>query len=111
MLNKILNLFRPDTNFGARRSSDWKRIRRVHLKLYPCCAVTGTKKKCEVHHILPFHLNPELELEPSNLITLSGKKILGVKSHQFFGHHGNFKLANPNVVEDAKMWYIKLRMN
>ena len=109
ILNTILNLFRPDTSFGARRSKDWKRVRKEHLKLHPYCAVTGTKKKRQVHHIEPFHERPDLELDPTNLITLSGKKILGVKPHQFFGHLGNFRSANPNVVEDARIWNYKLK--
>ena len=109
LLNKILNLFRQDTSFGARRSKDWKRVRKEHLKLHPYCAVTGSKKKCIPHHIQPFHERPDLELDPTNLITLSGKKILGVKPHQFFGHLGNFRSANPNVVEDCKEWYNKLK--
>lgn len=64
------------------------------------CAVCGKKKSwklsLQVHHIVPFSVNPDLELEPSNLITLCGDH------HLWVGHLGWFQSWNPNVVEDAQ---------
>jgi hypothetical protein len=45
--------------------------------------------------VIPFHIRPNLELDPSNLITLCRGH------HLYVGHNGNWKLWNPRVREDA----------
>jgi 5-methylcytosine-specific restriction endonuclease McrA len=55
---------------GARRHRLWRKIRREHLSRDPRCAVCGGTRKIRVHHIVPFHLAPAMELEPENLMTL-----------------------------------------
>ena len=55
---------------GVMRSDQWPKVRKTHLASHPTCELCGGEKKLEVHHMRPFHLHPELELEPSNLITL-----------------------------------------
>jgi len=90
------------------RSSKWPTVRKHHLIANPTCAVCGGTEVLEVHHIEPFHLNPELELDPTNLITLCESKKNGVTCHLFFGHCGNYKSFNKNVEEDAKAWKEKL---
>jgi hypothetical protein len=63
----------------------------------PSCEACGSKKKLEVHHLIPFHLAPDLELDPSNLMTLcDGGGKYGMKScHLFFGHGGAWQRFNP----------------
>lgn len=56
--------------FENRRSPHWSTVRKAHLEKHPACEVCGATAKLEVHHKLPFHLHPALELEGSNLITL-----------------------------------------
>lgn len=56
--------------FGAGRSGRWASARREHLSREPACVSCGRKKDLEVHHVEPFHESPELELEPSNLVTV-----------------------------------------
>lgn len=94
--------------FGAIRSSRWPATRKNHLKLYPNCALCGGNKIIEVHHKKMFNKNPELELEPSNLITLceSGKN--GIVCHRAFGHLGDYKTENPDVELDVVMWREKI---
>lgn len=87
------------------RSSEWKRVRKEFLKENPQCAACGRKEDLEVHHIVPYHISPERELDPSNLITLCGKYC-----HFVFGHLMDYKSWNKNVVEDCKKYYI-LRIN
>ena len=87
---------------GVPRSKDWSKVRKRFLKKNPVCAVSGKKKKLEVHHIKPFHLYPELELVESNLIVLSKKY------HLIFGHLGSFHSYNENVIEDSKVWCEKI---
>ena len=94
---------------GAPRSGHWPVVRRQHLEKFPACVVCGdTKGKIEVHHITPFHLHPELELDPNTLSTLGENMNNGVSCHLLFGHLGNFKSVNPNVVEDANTWAGKI---
>lgn len=93
---------------GHKRSSKWNKVRKEHLKNNPTCALCGGTKKLNVHHIRPFHVHPELELEPSNLITLCEDKGEGIYCHLFFGHLGNYKSINVTVVEDIKIWREKL---
>jgi len=52
------------------RSSEWPKVRAAHLAAEPYCRVCGSVKELEVHHEREFHRYPELELLPSNLITL-----------------------------------------
>lgn len=93
---------------GSARSSEWPQVQKAHLKIQPTCQICGGIAKLNVHHIRPFHLHPELELDPTNLITLcEGKKF--VNCHLCFGHLGNFKSFNENVVEDAQIWYNKIK--
>jgi len=51
-----------------------------------------------VHHIKPFHIEPELELEPDNLITLCMDEF---DCHLLIGHGDSFQCYNPHVVEDC----------
>jgi 5-methylcytosine-specific restriction endonuclease McrA len=80
------------------RSPHWPAVEHAHLKEQPVCACCGSDKKLNVHHKKPFHLFPELELEPTNLITLCMDK----ECHLLLGHGDNFKDYNPNVEEDVK---------
>lgn len=93
---------------GAKRSSKWAKVRETHLKANPTCACCGGKEKLEVHHIQPFHLRPELELEPSNLITLCESGKHGLNCHLLMGHLGNWKTWNPFARIDAAAWRAKL---
>lgn len=86
-----------------RRSNKWPKVREEHLRLNPTCAVCGGTDQIEVHHIIPYHINPELELEPSNLISLCESASHGIICHLAIGHApGNYKYNNPNVVKDAE---------
>jgi 5-methylcytosine-specific restriction enzyme A len=84
------------------RSPQWPSVRAEHLKVHGECAACGQKDKLQVHHILPFHVHPEKELDPSNLITLCVDGVGHTNCHLMFGHAGNFKCHNENVAEDAK---------
>jgi hypothetical protein len=92
----------------SKRSPHWSTTRKHHLEKNGECALCGNTKKLNVHHIKPFHVHPELELEPSNLITLCEDRSNGVYCHLFFGHLGNYKSINPNVLEDVVIWKEKL---
>lgn len=82
--------------FGAPRSGRWPRVRREHLARNPACIACGRTTGVEVHHVVPFHERPELELDPANLVTLSADHC-----HFVFGHGLDWRTANPRVREDA----------
>lgn len=74
------------------RSSQWPRVRSEFVRLHPICEACGGIEDLNVHHVEPFHLKPELELDLKNLITLC-------REHHFrIGHDpdGPWKPARPN---------------
>lgn len=88
---------------GAARSSRWRGVRNDYLK-GRTCAVCGGRRSLIAHHIIPFHLAPDLELDPQNLIALCEAGRYGINCHLLIGHLGNFQRANPFVVAFAAHW-------
>ena len=80
----------------TQRSPHWRAVRDVHIVSHPACAACGSTTRVQVHHIKPFHLYPELELDPSNLISLC----LGpFECHFRMGHARNYDYFVPEVVK------------
>lgn len=88
----------------AERSKGWPALRKKHLSRQPYCQACGSYIKPEVHHIVPVHLDQSLELDPKNLITLCNKYC-----HFIVGHLMNYKSWNKNVIEDAEVYYNKIK--
>ena len=109
----MFNIFRffkrEDRLFGAKRSYRWSSFREVFLK-NKTCAVCGGTKKLELHHKQAFNTNPELELEPTNVIPLCEAKKYGINCHLLMGHLGNYSRINPDIESDAIMWHNKLKV-
>jgi len=86
-----INLIRHhlrDVGLSAKRSGQWPTVEKHFLEAHPTCAACGGTERLNVHHVHPFHLFPELELDPNNLITLCmGEK----ECHLKIGHGGSFK--------------------
>lgn len=98
MFKFIKRIFGEDERFG-KRSSDWRKVRDEFVKENPYCAACCTKNKLEVHHIKPYHIAPELELEKTNLITLC-------RNHHFtFGHFCDWTSWNIDVEKDVKDYF------
>lgn len=97
----MFNFFSKDvTIYSTPRHRDWRKVRAEHLLSQPYCMVCGSTKGLQVHHIKPFHLYPELELEPNNLLTL-GTKCSSGNHHYLFGHFENWHSFNPDVAVHA----------
>jgi len=93
---------------GKKRSREWPRVRKAYLAKHPRCFLCLGSKKITVHHRLPFHLSPELELDEKNLITLCEGKGT-INCHLVFGHWGNFRTKyNPDIENDSKIWRKRL---
>ena len=109
LLTRIVDTLKGKHPLAAKRSNQWPTARKAHLELYPACAVCGGSVDIQVHHIRPFHLHPELELDPGNLVTLCESKKAGVNCHLWFGHLGNFKSYNTTVIMNATQWLRKFK--
>lgn len=101
----FLDLFRG-IKFGS-RSPQWSQVRNDFIKENPFCAVCESKGSLlnglEAHHLVPFSVNPELELDKNNLVTLCRNH------HLTFGHLMSWKSYNQNAVEDIKEWNSKIK--
>lgn len=86
---------------GGKRSRKWPKVRKMFMLTVvgsDVCAGCGTKKKLQVHHIIPFSIDPTLELAFKNLLTLC----MGFcNCHSTFGHLGSWRSYNPDVEEDV----------
>jgi 5-methylcytosine-specific restriction endonuclease McrA len=85
-------------SFGVGRAKGWPALRAAHLKRFPACAATGSTADLEVHHVVPVHVDPERELDPGNLITLTRAL------HFHLAHGGNWRDYNPDVVRAARIF-------
>lgn len=97
MINQIKSFIKDAT---TKRSDAWPEVEKTHLRLYPTCAACASKVRLNVHHKKPFHLDPNLELDPRNLITLCMDP--AAECHIKIGHGDNFRAYNPNVDRDAR---------
>jgi hypothetical protein len=84
--------------FEGPRSGKWPAVRQRFIKAHPCCEACGSVQNLNVHHIFSFKNNPELELDPDNLITLCRKH------HFFLGHSGNWSITNKKCKEEVKAY-------
>jgi hypothetical protein len=82
------------------RSPRWHQAEKEHLAREPECQRCGASVLLQVHHIMPFHLQPELELEPGNLITLCEEGGY-LNCHFVHGHNGDWKSFNVRVREEC----------
>lgn len=80
------------------RSPYWPALERWHLNQEPSCQACGSLVRLQVHHILPIHLFPAQELDPSNLITLCES---AQRCHLMIGHNGCWHRYNEHVRSDA----------
>lgn len=97
--------------FDAERSSKWRAVRNAYILEHPVCEACGTDRELNVHHVKPFHLYPELELDMDNLITLC-------REHHFrIGHDpdgidgprpANWKSSNPDVRQQSAEYRLGL---
>ena len=91
---------------GAKRSPRWPKARAKHLAHYPLCAACGGRVNLTVHHVRPFADSPELELEPSNLLSLCEKG--SMSCHLWIGHLGKWTTWNPHARADASAFRVML---
>ena len=108
IIQHVIDAAKGKHPLGTARSGRWPAVRKAHLAAHPVCEVCGGSEKLEVHHVLPFHLQPGLELDPANLVTLCESGHNGVNCHLAAGHLGNYKSFNVNALADAQ--YLRDRL-
>lgn len=103
----MFGLFRkPDPGVvaaGVPRSGKWAKVRAAYIKANPACEACGQRDAPEVHHVQPFHLQPALELDPTNLMTLCGDPC-----HIVHGHLMAWARCNPTVRSDVRQYRASL---
>jgi len=100
MLARFIEYF-----FGSPRSPGWRKVQQEHLKKEPNCVICDGVEDLNVHHIEPFHIHPEKELDPNNLITLCNHN----RCHYTFGHLMSWKSWNADVRADVALWHEKIK--
>lgn len=112
MIIKTIKMLVNDFKTGkplSLRSPRWESVRANHLKNNPLCVACGSKEHLQVHHIKPFHLFPELELDPTNLITLcefdnKDSNATNDNHHLILGHNGDFHKNNEDVIKEINKY-------
>ncbi len=97
MIEQIKHFFGTSRTFGVARSGQWPTFRNKFLE-GKSCAVCGTLKRLECHHIKVYWKYPELECVESNIIVLCRPH------HLEWGHLGSFKSWNDDIIKDAD-WF------
>lgn len=98
----MINWFKKQI-YDYSRSPKWSNVRKEHIQNQPFCQACLRKKDLEVHHIIPYHIDQNQELNPDNLITLCSS------CHLLFGHLMDYKSWNENVVNDCKNFSSKIQ--
>ena len=83
------------------RSDHWSTVRKHFIEANPTCAACGANEHLQVHHVIPFHIDEKMELDPTNFITLCMCDTPLQRCHFEVGHHGNWKNVVSTVREDA----------
>lgn len=91
--------------FFSPRSGKWEALKDEYLREHPACIVCGnaTRSQLTAHHRIPFHVEPSLELDKNNLLTMC-RDDYGYRCHLIFGHCGSYVLWNSKVDAMAKAW-------
>ena len=99
MFKHLLDRVQGKAKKGQKRSSEWRLFRQKYIQ--DQCASCGSETKLELHHIVPFNVAPDLELDPDNVITLCENKKYGINCHLYNGHNGNYRNFNLRVKSDS----------
>lgn len=83
-----------DIGISTKRSTHWPTVEKHFLEAHPACECCGTTIRLQIHHIRPFHIERDLELDPTNLITMCMSRN---ECHLRIAHGDDFKAFCPNI--------------
>ena len=95
MLSLLRRIGDPGNVTGAARSPQWASFSKRYLRGRSCIAC-GSREGLTAHHVVPFHMRPDLELDEKNLVPLCTDRC-----HIVHGHYNDFRLDNSTVREDC----------
>lgn len=85
-----------------KRSPHWGKFKKAYFKKYgKACEVCGRKSFVQLHHVIPFHVRPDLELMEWNVVGLCEPPHKVRKCHLIYGHLGDWRWFDPDVKEVA----------
>jgi 5-methylcytosine-specific restriction endonuclease McrA len=87
---------------GRMRSTHWPECRKKFILAHNECTACNCREGLEVHHKIPFYIDPSLELKDENLITLCRY------CHLVHGHLRDWSRWNVTVIEDAAKYKLKI---
>lgn len=93
----MMKLTIKDSVKALSRGSEWRNARNRHIEQEPYCQACGRENQLEVHHVIPWHIDESLRVDPYNLITLCKP------CHFRFGHYSYWKDHNPEVRETCNL--------
>lgn len=88
------------------RSPKWPAFEKRIIEAHPFCSFCGqieSKVKLVGHHIQPYHLHPDLELEESNILVV-GETCTTGNHHLLLCHYGNWSKWNPDARHLAELF-------
>ncbi len=98
----IANLFGQNPVWeGAPRSPKWGALRNRFVKENPFCAGCGDIKDLTVHHIIPFHVRKDLELDECNLVSVCND------CHWNICHLRDWRMVNSHCLDDLLAYKIR----
>jgi len=78
------------------RSGRWETTRDRYIEVHAFCEYCGRARSTVVHHVVPFHEDPERELDVANFLALCDQ------CHLRQAHLGDFKAWNPLIREEIQ---------
>jgi len=92
-----------DAGPTVKRSSKWPKFMKGLIDAHPYCSLCGNKNRAHLvcHHVEPVWVNPERELDETNIIVLCEKSevLSGLNCHHSHGHSSDWRLWNPRIRE------------
>jgi len=104
IIDEVLGVDPRGDHPSVKRSGKWPKVMKAYMAEHPACEVCGHTDKINVHHIKPYHLFPESELDSGNLISVC---VEPHDCHLLWAHLGDFKAWNPTIRADAEIFRFK----
>jgi len=105
MLHKIIKAIKK----LSPRGWAWSKFEKNYVKSNSVCLACGATTSLEVHHKIPYAMRPDLEFEPTNLVTLC---MSTNKCHFRLGHGSYWSAFTPSInldLQDIKKGAITLQ--
>jgi len=102
LIERLFDRIQGKAPKGAKRHPDWSKFRKAYISEFPNCFICK-RKADQLHHLIPFHLAPDMELDIENVMQMCRR------CHLFVGHLNNFRSINPTCESDAREWRFRIK--